>query len=256
MLQRHVLIEIVGVSLAWMATSCTSILPAGEEPTGVAADVAGKAQVVAGRIGGPNGFGGPYMMGYSGHMAQHMGFHSEAYLADPDGDLVVQLTNSTEFPCTFHLAYIQSGAGLDEQTEDILVLPGQTFEAQMPCAEIMGVGSLTDVGTIAVDLPDGSTLDNRYCVPGFLNSDYLCGGSYGCVVATDASDLDQDGDTEELIVVTSSMWGHMGSGGMGQHMWDYQDSPGSMMNGSNWPMMGEWFGWGRPGAFMMRGSQE
>jgi hypothetical protein len=186
------------------------------------------------------------MMGFAGHMSDHMGFHSDAYLGDPDGDLLVQLTNGSGFPCTFHLAYVQSTVGLDEQSDDVVVQPGETIQVQMPCAEIMGVGSLTNVGAVAVNLPDGNTFDNRYCVPGFLNSDYTCGGTFGCVLAPDTNDVDQDGDTEELIVLTSGMQSHMGSGGMGQHMWDYDDTSHGMMGGQNGPMMGGYTGAARP----------
>ena len=224
---------------ALLFAGCNSLVSSGDgEPTGLAAEVAQKAQQVVQQIGGPNGFGGPFVEDYYGHMAQHMGFHGAEYLADPDGNLVFELTNDSALPCTFHLAYIESGAGLDEQFEDVVVAPGDTVEVELPCAEIVGVGSLTDVGTVAGELPDGTLFDNRWCVPGFLNSDYACGGMYTCALAPDSDDLDQDGDTEELIVVTSGLQLHMRAGGMGRHMWSDNSQFGGMMGGWGGPMMG------------------
>ncbi len=217
-----------------VCSGCNSpISPGDGEPTGLAADVAQKAQEVVQQIGGPNGFGGPFVEDYYEHMAQHMGFHGPEYLADPDGDLVFELTNDSSLPCTFHLAYIESSAGLEEQYEDIVVTPGDTVEVELPCAEIVGVGGLTDVGTIAGELADGTVFDNRWCVPGFLNSDYACGGVYACALAPDTNDLDQEGDTEELIMVTSGLQLHMREGGMGTHMWSGNSSFDGMMGG--WP---------------------
>jgi len=188
------------------------------EPTGLAAEVALKAQQVAQVVGGPDGFGGPALDDYYGHMAQHMGFHGSAYLADPEGELTFELTNDTTLPCTFHLAYLNSGVGLDEVFEDVVVAPGESVNVNLPCAEIIGVGSLTEVGAVAVELEDGTPFDNSFCVPGFLNSDYACGGGYACTLAPDVDDLDQDGDTEELIVFTTGLQTHLRAGGMMPHM--------------------------------------
>lgn len=251
MVNRTAVFALIGMAFAWVLLGCNSALPTGGEPAGVTAEVAAKAQQIAGEVGGPTGFGGQLMMGYFGHMAPHMGFDDQGDLADPHGQLLVQLTNSSGFPCTFHLAYLQSSAGLDEQTQDVVVQPGNTIQVQLPCAEIMGVGSLTDVGAVAVDLPDGTGFDNRYCVPGFLNSDYACGGAYGCVVAPDVNDLDQDGDTAELIVLTSGMRSHMSPGGMGRHMVDDEGGYNGMMPGGWW-MMGGTDRSSGPGADMTR----
>jgi hypothetical protein len=238
---------VLGLALA----GCGAAQP---EPTGLAAEVAGKARQVADQIGGPDGFGGPWMNAYSQHMADHMGFHGMAYLADPEGDLNVEFINDSEWPCTFHLAYVRGEEGLEEQYEEITVPPGGTVDFQMPCAEIVGIGSVDEVGAVAADVGDDSQFDNWMCVPGFLNSDYLCGGTYACALGPDVDDLDNDGDTQELIVTTEGMWSHMGDGGMRSHMngmWSHMDEGG--MPGRMFPD-GGWFG-GMMGGGMMGGTR-
>lgn len=188
----------------------------GTVPTGLTADVANKAEQVAREIGG-TGFGGSMMNGYFDHMDDHMGFHDAADLADQNGTISVTFTNDSDQTCTFHYAFLRSADGLDTQTRDVDVAAGQSVTVDMPCAEIVGMGSLTNVGAAAGSTGDGMTFDNHFCVPGFLNSDYLCGGDFACSLAPDANDLDQDGDTTELIMLTSAMQQHMGTNGMRQH---------------------------------------
>lgn len=220
------------------ASGCTSLVTSGEQPTGLSADVAAKAAEVADLVGGPAGFGGTLMDGYIEHMADHMGFHGAAYLADAGAEVGFELVNESDLPCTFHIAYLQSSEGLEAQLEDVVVQPGEREELELPCAEILGVGSLDEVGAVAAALEDGAAFDNRMCVPGFLNSDYACGGTYTCTLGPDTDDLDQDGDTDELIVYTSAMRGHLGTGGMMPHMGGGDAGFGGMMNNLGGPMMG------------------
>jgi hypothetical protein len=63
-------------------------------------------------------------------------------------------------------------------------------------------------------------VDNTFAVPGFLNLDYTCGGVYACTPTADADDLDDldgDGDTTELILITDGMQLHMQNGGPTGH---------------------------------------
>lgn len=224
------------IAIAFLATGCTPTADPNDlfgmgPPTGVAADVAAKAQTVAQAIGGTNGFGGMAMDGYPGHMAEHMGFHGTAELAQNGENITLELTNQAGQPCTFYLAFIRSSDGVEEQTTDVSVPAGETVAVQMPCAEIVGIGSLTDVDAIACQLEDGTQFDNRLCVPGFLGSDFACGQTYACLFAPDSSDLDQDGDTQELVAVTSTMQAHMGSGGMRPHFEEGGMMFGGMMSG-------------------------
>ena len=110
-----------------------------------------------------------------------------------------------------------SHLGLDEQTLDVSVPTGEMIGTELPCSEIIGLGSLTMVGETAVHLADGTGIDNRFCVPGFLGSDYLCQGIYRCFLTPDVDDLDENGDTEELVVITDALRFHMGSGGVAGH---------------------------------------
>lgn len=186
-------------------------------PTGVAAEVAAKAESVAANIGSTSGFGGAIMNGFSSHMDDHMGFHGTEYLAQHGGLMTMELANQSGQPCTFHLAFISSPDGVQEQTQDVTVDPGESVNFEMPCAEVVGMGSLTNVGQMAAHMGDGTEIDNRFCVPGFLNSDFDCSGDFSCTLMQDANDLDQDGDTQEVVAVTSAMQRHMGQNGMSSH---------------------------------------
>lgn len=188
-----------------------------QQPTGVAAEVAAKAESVAANIGGADGFGGAMMNGFSGHMDDHMGFHGTEYLAQDGGMMTMELANQTGQPCTFHIAFISSPDGVREQSQDVTVDAGDTVNFEMPCAEMVGMGSLTNVGQMAAHMGDGAEIDNRFCVPGFLNSDFDCGGAFSCTLMQDTNDLDQDGDTQEFVAVTSAMQTHIGQNGMNSH---------------------------------------
>lgn len=207
-----------------LATGLAGCLPGGlfdlagnQVPTGLAAEVAAKAESVAANVGGTNGFGGAMMNGFSGHMDEHMGFHGTQDLADDGGMMTMQLENQSGQACTFHLAFISSPEGVREQTQDVTVDPGETVNFEMPCAEMVGMGSLTNVGQMAAHMGDGTEIDNRFCVPGFLNSDFDRGGDFSCTLTQDTNDLDQDGDTQEFIAITNAMQSHMGQNGMSPH---------------------------------------
>lgn len=207
----------LAIGLAGCVPGGLSDLTGSQAPTGVAAEVAAKAESVAANIGGANGFGGEVMNGFSGHMDEHMGFHGTEDLAQDGSMMTMQLANQSGQPCTFHLAFISSPDGVQEQTQDVTVDPGESVNFQMPCAEMVGMGSLTSVGQMAAHMGDGTEVSNRFCVPGFLNSDFNCGGAFSCTLMRDADDLDQDGDTQEFVAVTSAMQSHTGQNAMSPH---------------------------------------
>lgn len=190
----------------------------GGEPTGLAAQVAEKALTIGEQIGGEDGFGGAVMDGYLSHMEDHMGFHGTDDLADPDGHMTVVLRNDSDEDSAFDVAYVASHMSLDEQVLEVDVPPGDQMTVELPCSEIIGLGSLTLVGETAVQLEDGTELENTMCAPAFLGSDYLCGSTYHGFLMADVDDLDADGDTEELIVTTEALELHTGPGGMEGHM--------------------------------------
>lgn len=219
---------------------CGSGLSGNQQPTGVAADVAAKAASVAAGIGGPNGFGGAMMNGYMSHMDEHMGFHGAEYLAPDNGTMTLMLSNQSAQPCTFDVAFISSPDGEEEQTQEFTLDAGETADFEMPCAEMIGMGSLTAVGQTAVHMGDGTEVGNQFGVPGFLNSDFDCGGTFSCTLMQDTNDLDQDGDTQEFIAVTGAMRSHMQAGGMQWH------GGGMGGRGDIGGMFGGMMGLGRP----------
>jgi hypothetical protein len=188
-----------------------SLMP---QPTGLAAEVASKAEEVAQTIGGAEGFGGVLMNGYTSHMDAHMGFHGMDDLADPDGHMTIQFLNDADQDGTFRLAYMASHLGPEEQVLEVSVAAGAEEIIELPCSEIVGLGSLTVVGEAAVRLSSGMDIDNRMCVPGFLGADYGCDGVFRCLLAPDSDDVDGDGDTDELMAVTETLEVHMGAFGM------------------------------------------
>jgi len=202
------------------------------EPSGLAAQVAGKAQAIGEQIGGEDGFGGTIMEGYVSHMEDHMGFHGTDDLADPDSHMSVVLLNESERDSTFDVVYIASHMGIDEQVLEIDVPAGDEVTVELPCSEMVGIGSLTVVGETAVQLRDGTRLDNTMCVPAFRSSDYLCGSAYHGFLTADVNDLDADGDTDELIVTTEALMLHLGPIGMGGHHHGMR-GPSQMREGAN-----------------------
>lgn len=213
---RTLLLAALIMFAAIVGTGCMPITaPAGSSDETLSAIVA-KAEDIAQLIG-PNGYGGPEFSGYREHMGQMMGFLNTDALADPSGTVGVQFWNQSGAPCTFHLAHIASYDELQERVQDITVQPGQVVTFDMPCAEVVGLGSLTQVGTPAGTLGPGAQLSNQFCVPGFLNSDYLCGGTFACFLGPDTDDLDGDGDTQELVITTQPFQQHVGPAGMRGH---------------------------------------
>ncbi len=178
-------------------------------PSGLAAAVADKVEAIARRVGDPNGFAPGVVEDFFSHMGPHMGFRSLADLADPNAPLRIELVNDANQPCVFHLSWIASHAGLDEQTLDVIVGPQDREPLELPCAEIVGLGTLDAPGTPAAHLDDGTPLENRFCVPGFLHDAFECGGMMRVVLAPDRDDLDNDHDTDELIVTTDVLWAHI-----------------------------------------------
>jgi len=181
--------------------------------TGLALEVATKADSVARQIGGPSGFGGMRMVGYRDHAEEHMGFHDVEGLADSAEDLGVRLTNELDQECTFHLSYYSSHVGTDEQLLDVTVQAGESVVVTIPCSEIVGLGGLETPGEAGCHMDDGHSVDNMMAVPGFMGQDFTCFGSYECVLTTDVDDLDGDGDTEESIIVSAAMRFHSMDGG-------------------------------------------
>jgi len=195
---------------------------------GSATVVAGKAVDIATLIGGVNGFGGTMMDGYIQHAESQMGFHGSGDLADPNGsDMPVMLHNDSDEDCTFHLTYIASHMGLDEQVIDVMVTAGMQTTVDIPCSEIVGMGPLDVPGAAGCHLASGEAVANTMAVPCFLGMDYTCGANHEFHMGPDVDDLDGDGDTEELIILSKAMEDHMASGGPMGHM----HGDGGMMGG-------------------------
>ena len=201
-------------------------IDAGNELTGVALQVANKTNSVASQIGGPSGFGGMVMEGYGEYMEQNMGFHGADDLAEANVDMGVRLTNDSSQDCTFHLSYFASPIGMVEQSMDVFVRAGEFVTVTIPCSEIIGLGDLEAPGDVGCHLDDGETVDNMMAVPGFVGQDFTCDDTYGCILTTDVNDLDGDGDTGELIVVSDAMNLHMMTGSPSGHM--HANGPGMM----------------------------
>jgi hypothetical protein len=181
------------------------------------AEVAAKAVQVASQIGGANGFGGMRMAGYMQAAPSNMGFNSGSDLASPNSMMTLVLHNGSTQTCTFHLAYYSSQVGTAEQSQDVTVPPGQTGTTQIPCSEIVGLGSLEDPQGVGCTLGNGQTVGNMMTVPGFLGMDFACGGTYHMYLAPDTDNLTGTGDTSALITMSEAMQTHMQSmmsGGM------------------------------------------
>ncbi|MHC4444993.1 MAG: hypothetical protein ACYTF1_00955 [Planctomycetota bacterium] len=196
---------------------------------GLATVVAGKAVNIADLVGGTNGFGGMMMDGYMQHAESMMGFHGSGDLADPNGsDMPVTLHNHSDEDCTFHLTYFTSHMGLDEQVMDVMVTAGLQTTVEIPCSEIIGMGPLEMPGEAGCHLASGEAVANTMAVPCFLGMDYTCGATHEFHLKPDTDDLDGDGDTEELIILSDAMQDHMASGGPMGHM---HGGGGMMMGG-------------------------
>ncbi|UCE59083.1 MAG: hypothetical protein JSU63_16765 [Phycisphaerales bacterium] len=200
---------------------------------GLVSDVATKALSVASAVGGVDGFGGTLMDGYYDHMPAHMGFTVQSDLAPADGSLTVRLHNEADEPCEFHLAYFAGHLGLQERLLDVEVAVGEQVTVDLPCSEIVGAGSLDSPGEAGCHLQSGEAIFNTMAVPGFFGQDFACDSVYEVFLTPDVDDLDGDGDTEELIILSDGMRFHLMDGGphghlhghgqgmMGTHMWSF-----------------------------------
>ncbi len=218
---RWMMIAGAAMTTALLVAGCNSTTQPGPAAPTDADNVAAKAESIALDIGDTNGFAPGWLDGYRQHFGPMMGFTSAADLADPDQQMTIQFQNDSDLPCTFHVVYDASYMGLQDESVDVPVDPDETVDFNIPCAEIVGIGSVDQAGQVAVDAgSNGMPYANDYCVPGFLNADYTCGGQYDCYFGPDVDDLDADGDTSELIVTTSPLYAHMGPGGMMDHHHD------------------------------------
>ena len=209
-----------GVAFVCAFTSFPGCIDLGSlDATGeLAPFVDAKAVAVAEQIGGAAGFGGMMMDGYFDHAEQQIRFDAADDLADPDAAVTISVENGSTQACTFHVAYLASHMGLDEQTEDADVPAGDETTIEIPCAEVIGMGSLETPDAAACHLADGQAVDNAMSVPAFLGLDYRCGQVYQFMLAPDADDLDGDGDTEELIMQSDAIRMHALDGGPTGHM--------------------------------------
>lgn len=217
----------VVVAFATMSAGCVNgvIGPGGGDASAVS-EVSTKALDVASQVGGANGFGGALMDGYASHMPGQMGFHDVADLAPEATNMMVLIRNESDEAGTFHLSYFASHMGLDDQVLDVVVGAGEEVTVEIPCSEIVGIGPLEQPGEPGCHLDDGKAVDNVMAVPGFLGQDFVCNGTYECVLTQDVNDLDGDGDTEELIIVSDAMEFHMTNGGPMGH--GHGTGPGMM----------------------------
>lgn len=215
--------------IGWGLGACNSV-PSGTGGGGLASQVNAKATQIAQHIGGSAGFGGMAMQGYYAHAQGGMSFADAQDLADADATMMVTIQNDSTQSCTVHLAYIASAVGLTDQTRDVEVAAGDEVTVEVPCAEMMGTGSLETPGASACQLADGETIDNRMSVPGFLGLDYQCGDGYRFMLTPDTDDLDGDGDTTELIMSSEALQLHLQNGGPSGHM----HGAGEGMMGSHW----------------------
>ena len=176
-----------------------------------------KAVAVAEQVGGSGGFGGTMMDGYFNHAMQQIRFDDPNDLADSNATMIVTIQNGSTQACTFHVAYLASPIGVDEQTEDADVPAGEETTIEIPCSELIGMGSLETPGVAACHLADGQAVDNVMSVPAFLGLDYQCGQVYQFMLTPDVDDLDNDGDTEELIMQSDALRMHALDGGPTGH---------------------------------------
>ncbi len=204
------------------------VAPDGGDSTAVTG-VATKALDVAVQVGGADGFGGSLLDGYIDHMPDQMGFHGDDDLAPQTTNMMILVRNESVEAGTFHLSYFASHLGLEEQLMDVVVGAGEEVTVEIPCSEIVGMGPFGEPGEPGCYLEDGEAVDNTMVVPGFLGQDFTCNGTYEIVLTRDVDDLDGDGNTEELIIVSDAMVFHMMNGGPAGH----RHGTGSGMMGSH-----------------------
>lgn len=181
---------------------------------------------VADQIGTTNGYGGTWMSGYLGYMPMHMGFLSEANLAEPGATMTVKVHNQTDQQATIYLMYLSSPQSLNMQVKDVTVDANAEQDVELPCSEMVGAGTLDQPGSIGCVWANGQSFGNNMAVPGFLGIDYQCGGTFEFFLQTDTQDLNHNGSTTDVILTSSSLHDYI----------DY--GPGWMMGGGG--MMGGW----------------
>ncbi len=218
--------------IAVLFVGCNSgfFQPVAQRSATIAA-VASKAASIASMVGGVDGFGSNAMTGYTSHMPGAMGFYSQANMASETGELMVRLENQWHTDATFHLSYLASHMGLEYILQDVNVAAGESITMTLPCAEIVGLGPLVNPGEPGCHLNDGEAVANTMAVPGLLGQDFSCGDVYTCILTQDIDDLDDDGDLEELILLSDAMTSHLANGG-----------PQGHAHGTEYGMMGSHMG--------------
>jgi mono/diheme cytochrome c family protein len=181
------------------------------------AGVAAKAVDVANNVGGAQGYGGTLMNGYGDHMPGQMGFLDEEDLADPNDHVIIRFHNDSDEDGTFHMGYLASHLGLEEQMMDVSVPAGEEIEVELPCSEIVGLGTLDMPGSPGFHFASDRAVNNMMAVPGFLGLDFVCGSTHNFRLTRDIDDLDGDGDTDEWVCASDPLYGHMEFGGPGGH---------------------------------------
>jgi len=202
---------IVGLA---MVAGCT-----GFSGDSTAESVAAKALSVAQQIGGDGGFGGPMMAGFLQHSPTRVGFFGPQDLADPDESITVIISNDSARDATFHLSYFASHMGLGDQFEDVTVPAGEEIEIDLPCAELVGLGSLDLPGADGCHFVEDDTpgVPNTFAVPMFMGMDFDCGETIEFALTPDVDDFDADGDLDELVLVSGGFVMHLGNGGPMSH---------------------------------------
>lgn len=208
------------VAFIWAITSVPGCIDVGSpDATGELAPlVSARATTIAGQIGTTEGFGGNMMAGYLAHAGPGMGFVTIDDLADPNGVVTIRLVNQTVQNATFHPAYFAGHLGLDDQLSDIAVPAGSETTLDIPCSEIVGLGDLYMPGAMGCHLEDGDEVGNTFAVPMFFGLDFACGDTINFTLTADADDLDQDGDVDELVLLSDGFLMHLEDGGPTGHM--------------------------------------
>ncbi len=202
------------------------IIDLGAGDSAAVSEVAEKAVDTAAQVGGDGGFGGALMVGYSEHVPMQMGFLNVSDLA-PEGEITtVRVHNDSDQNAFFNVSYFAGHMGLNDQVMVIEVPAGEELSVELPCSEIMGLGPLDMPGGTGCLLADGEEIDNTMAVPGFLGLDYACGDVFEHFLTADVDDLDGDGDTEELILISEAFEMHLQGGGPTGHM--HGNGPGMM----------------------------
>lgn len=207
----------LAVTPVLLALGCLNVPGALDEDADLAPLVSNKATAVAEQVGGEQGFGGAVMNGYFDHAPMNMGFLDADDLADPESGMMIRIQNSSTQASMCHITFVASFEGLNEQSVDVEVPADSEATVQIPCSEIVGMGPLETPGAAACHLADGEAIDNVMSVPGFLGLDYQCGQTHTFMLTPDVDDLDGDGDTEELIMLSQGMQMHMLNGGRMGH---------------------------------------